>query len=1017
MLTVTAGLFAAVLPQTVRGAGNPIPISGTFFVSPTGNDTANGDFNAPLATLGKAKDLAVQWINQSDGGNYPNSSAEIFLRGGRYALVSPASNPLAPGLEITGAETRPEATITFRNYLNETAVIHGALELTLDGSPDSGSWQSENLYVYNGGTSATSSPAGRSWMQVQKYVFSGALRAQLAERISNMRAARVNGGNFCFTEMYVGGDRKMRARHPNLRAIQADTSRFNATEAIVQQNKNLTVQQPIVRFNSTWLEADPTGTITDVDLLADPGARTEIIFSRAWQWGRGVITEGPVTLHSDNVPRMAAKIGAMLNPAVNSPAVDNSDFLYPEGQLADFNSITSIDIPGLETWNRCRLENNKHFIDRPGEWFFDDDQIALYYYPAAGEPITTQKFEFPVTYRLVALTGRDADPVTGVQFIGQGTGNTTANDPYYVQFEKSAWKYDNNRGDSEYYSSRQTGYVQTGLIDGIHVDGFQVKYCKFSQFGAAGIKLGGNRMWSNGLGNNRNNYDNQPRGEVKNVVIDNNYITDGGGSAIDVNHYPNLANQRSVLDYYYNGPLTETQTFPGTLLTFTGFTVSSILNGGVSNYLLYPQEFGDPDLEPGDIIVIGGHQTTIVSVESGIWEIADDLSGYGIELGTPIYELAPSNTPSGLTVSAAWEVPPAGTVTRYFTLYQIGGFQTMNEWNSDYTIMGNSVDGVPTEIPGQYRFAFSGTLTCTVSGMPPVPEEFAIRVEVTYTAEGHVKATATGHSKHIGITRATSPTPTYDLTFQFRPRNLNPTTGYIVTVTATNDPQSVIHEGMMDANGRIALGTYGAFDIQFAAFCEGLYFRRVLSTDGTAPLDNNDITENAITWIGKNFADGVGIHVPHGTNTWIYGNSIRDVPYNAISAGYGCFRGSNQLIQVRANGVTRAMRKLIDGAGIYTGGGRRMNIMNNTMVDIGATRDVDAVVASSNPRLINDLYFDLSSRGFTITANAATETYLDLQAGHNVAGQGGSFHDLALELVFSCPDDPNDFEPDNCCGN
>lgn len=727
-LATAASLFLASLPCMLNGAGNPIPTSGLFYVSPTGNDSANGDINAPLATLVKAKELSVAWIHQQDGsGNYLNNAAEIFLRAGSYPVVSPATNPVAPGLEFTGAETRQGATITFRNHPGETAVIHGALEFVAANSAETGNWESVNLTVYNGGTTATSSPAAMKAVTVQKYVFSGALRAELLERITNLRAAGINGGHACFTEMYIDDTRKTRARHPNIRSIVADTSGFTVSEA--NKSNPLSFAQPIVRFNAQWAEQVQGSPFDDFSPVLN--GHTELIFTRAWQWARGIITEGSLQMISGS-PRLVARIGAMENPPLHIPPADNHDFTYDEGQLAEINSITSIDLTGpQETWNRCRLENNKLFVDQPGEWFFDDDEIALYYFPAAGEPITTEKFQFPVTYRLIALTGTEADPVTGIQFVGEGVGDFGSSSNYRLQFQKSAWKFENGRGNSEFYSASHGGYVQSGAIDGVYVDAFKVAYCKLSQFGSSGINLGGNRQWTNGRAD-RANYEHQTRGEVTNVILDNNYLTDGGGTAIRVEHYPRL------------------------------------------------------------------------------------------------------------------------------------------------------------------------------------------------------------------------------------------------------------------------------------------------NSDGTAPLDDNRITSNSITFIGKNFADGVGIHVAHATNTLISGNSISDVPFNGINVGFECFRGTNERLEVRSNGVVRAMRKLIDGAGIYTSGSRSMVIANNTLVSIGATRDVDAEDASSNARLITDLYFDLASRAFTVSANAASEIYADPGA-HNFVNQGGTIYPLALQFDIVCPDpisDPGTLTTTSgCCGD
>lgn len=736
-LTIAAGVFLTSLPSLLMGAGNPVPTSGTFYVAPAGNDTANGDITAPLATLGKAKELAVAWIQQTDGsGNFINNQADVYLRAGSYPLIAPAANPLAPGLEFTPADTRQGATITFHNSPGETAVIHGALEFVAANGAETGTWSPLTISVYDGGTSSTSLPAPMKQVTIQKYLFSGALRTELQTRIANLRAAGVNGGRACFTELYINDTRKTRSRTPNARALFADTSKFTVTGTPAGYSR-LSLAQPIVRIDSRWVELVQGAPFDDYSPVLD--GKTEVVFSRAWQWGRGFIAPESTYEVVDGNSRLDATIIGMANPC-SGPIDQLSSYTYPEGQLADLASITSVNIPAgshEESWNRGHLENNKLFVDQPGEWYFDDDEIALYYYPASGEPITTETFQIPVSYRLIALSGSETDNgdgtytenfVRGVQFIGEGTGDFDTTSPYRLQFQKSAWKYENNRGNSEYYSSRHGNYVQTGAIDGNHVDGLTVSYCKLTQFGGTGIALGGNRLWANGA-DDRADYNHQERGSAMHINLDNNYITDGGGSGIRVDHYPRKDN-----------------------------------------------------------------------------------------------------------------------------------------------------------------------------------------------------------------------------------------------------------------------------------------------TTGRYPAEDNSITSNFVTFIGQNFADGIGIQVLHAIDSWVYHNSIDDVPFDGIKAGYDCYRDNNdptnERVQVRANGVVRAMRKLMDGAGIYTGGGRRMIIANNTMVSIGATRDVDANIVTSNPRLINDLYFDLTSQLFTVTANGASEIYCSRMNSHNFTGQGGT---IFYEPVLNSTACPNSDE--GCCGD
>ncbi len=717
-LTLAAGLFLTSLSPLLMGAGNPVPTSGLFYVSPSGNDAANGDISAPLATLQKAKDLAVAWIHQTDGsGNFINNQADIYLRAGNYPLVAPAANPLAPGLEFTPADTRQGATITFHNNPTETAVIHGALEFVAANGADTGTWSPVTMSVYDGGTTATSLPAAMKSVTMQKYLFSGALRTELQTRITNLRAAAVNGGRACFTELYINDTRKTRARTPNARSLFADTSKFTVTTKPANPDdfSRLSLAQPIVRIDSRWVEMVQGGSGTDYGPVLD--GKTELVFTRAWQWGRGFISPDSTFETVDTFARLDAKIIGMENPCTGS-IDDISHYTYPEGQLADFASATSIDIAAgthEETWNRGHLENNKLFVDQPGEWYFDDDEIALYYYPASGESVTTEKFQIPVTYRLIALSGTETDNgdgtftenfVRGVQFIGEGTGNFSTTSNYELQFQKSAWKYENNRGNSEFYSARHGNYVQTGAIDGNHVDGLTVAYCKFTQFGGTAIALGGNRLWANGQ-DDRLNYSHQPRGSVMHILLQDNYITDGGGSGIRVDHYPRRD----------------------------------------------------------------------------------------------------------------------GTTLRY-------------------------------------------------------------------------------------------------------------------------------------------------------------------------PAEGNTIMSNNVTFIGKNFADGIGIQIPHAIDSVVTGNSVDDIPFVGIKAGYGCYRDNNdpanERVEVRANGIVRAMRMLMDGGGIYTGGGRRMIIANNTLVNTGTTRDFDANIASSNARLIDDLYLDLSSQLFTVSSNSVSEIFSSRKNSHTFSGNTGS---------------------------
>jgi hypothetical protein len=272
--------------------------------------------------------------------------------------------------------------------------------------------------------------------------------------------------------------------------------------------------------------------------------KTEIVFTRAWTQSRAIVSS------ADYIPAGVAhagdvrvRLGAMDNPKVNGV------YQYPfERALAEVNPQTSVgnNVYGeWETWNQGWMENSLNFLDQPGEWFFDDDNIVLYYCPTTSEVVDTKVFQLPVTYSLVKLEGASDDqPVRGVRFIGEGTPGTvgvpgTTTGQYHLQFRNTAWKYENGRGNNLYHNFQNAAYGMSGLIDGTHVDGFVTQLCRFSDFGTFAVALGGNRRWILGRHDNEY-YGNQPRGIVKNVVIDSNRIENGGGGGVKLDHYPKL---------------------------------------------------------------------------------------------------------------------------------------------------------------------------------------------------------------------------------------------------------------------------------------------------------------------------------------------------------------------------------------------------------------------------------------------------------------------------------------------
>ncbi|MDR1866019.1 MAG: peptide-binding protein [Bacteroidales bacterium] len=68
---------------------------------------------------------------------------------------------------------------------------------------------------------------------------------------------------------------------------------------------------------------------------------------------------------------------------------------------------------GIHKANRM-VENIFEELDAPGEWFYDEKESVLYYYPQEGEEIHTALFESPQLKHLIELRGSEDNPVRNI---------------------------------------------------------------------------------------------------------------------------------------------------------------------------------------------------------------------------------------------------------------------------------------------------------------------------------------------------------------------------------------------------------------------------------------------------------------------------------------------------------------------------------------------------------------------------------------------------------------------------
>ncbi len=116
MLSVALLSSNIVISANAASAGNLT----TFYVSAEGNETGDGSFENPFATIEAARD-AVRSLKKENG-ELPDGGVCVYLRGGIYNILS--------GIEFTEEDSgTAEAPVTYRSYNNEKVTLVGGVEL------------------------------------------------------------------------------------------------------------------------------------------------------------------------------------------------------------------------------------------------------------------------------------------------------------------------------------------------------------------------------------------------------------------------------------------------------------------------------------------------------------------------------------------------------------------------------------------------------------------------------------------------------------------------------------------------------------------------------------------------------------------------------------------------------------------------------------------------------------------------------------------------------------------------
>ncbi len=329
-MTIHAQCICALILFTCTSAPPPSlagpPEPADFYVAPWGDDADPGSFDKPFATLTRARGAVRTLI--AAGLTAP---VTVLVRDGTYRITDPIIlSPLDSG---TAAHS-----ITYAAYPNERPVVSGGRAIS--------GW--------------TAQPDGTWTVDIPEAV----------------------GGAWPFRELFVDGQRRPRARHPN--------SGFN----------RVSFAEPDQRTAIELYEGDLP--------LSTNLAGAELVFLHDWSISRVRIDQVD---HAQNILTTAEPIGAAV-------------FIFA--------------ITFFEEHPRYFVENDLALLDAPGEWHLDTATGRLTYRPMPGEQIASIESIAPLIDELLVVRGDfgdDVNPateqsVTNVHFDG-------------ISFEHCEWQLPN----------------------------------------------------------------------------------------------------------------------------------------------------------------------------------------------------------------------------------------------------------------------------------------------------------------------------------------------------------------------------------------------------------------------------------------------------------------------------------------------------------------------------------------------------------------------------------------------
>ena len=322
---ITAMLILAA--NSLCAAENVVPQIGNadFYVAPGGRDNNPGTAEAPFATLMRARDAVRAKVATG-----LTNDILVLVHGGVYSQIE----TITFGPQDSGTE---KYSITYAAVPGERVMINGG----------------ERVTGWSKGT-------GEIW---------------------TTKLSEVKAGKLYFRQLFVDGNRAVRARTPNGDDAEPWCKMLFSTATNGIEDQPITIKLGGYQKPFT------------IKAYANPGD-VELVYICNNEMGRkqlGTVDEN-----------------------------DQSFTLKPPHRWnsKDHGSDWYLSFPEPR-WKACYLENALEMLDQPGEWYLDRNTGVLSYWPRPGEDLTKAEVMAPVSQKtLLAVIGTREKPVRNLHFEG-----------------------------------------------------------------------------------------------------------------------------------------------------------------------------------------------------------------------------------------------------------------------------------------------------------------------------------------------------------------------------------------------------------------------------------------------------------------------------------------------------------------------------------------------------------------------------------------------------------------------